>query len=144
MERDSMNRASNIAMGGLVVILMLGVGCRDTIQAPPTARTDPLGGNYPHNVAIDGLHEVLVVEDAIVDESTSTRPMRVSVPVRSVSDRRVTVQYRFLFFDESGRELRYDSGWRRETIEPGLQRQFDATALQTAAADWRMEIRRAR
>ncbi|MEX0886357.1 MAG: DUF1425 domain-containing protein [Phycisphaeraceae bacterium] len=124
----------------LVVVLAAGAGCRDTTQAPPTMRQDPLGGNYPRHVAIAGLDHALVVEEPIVDASTATRPMSVTVPVRSVVDEPLSLQYRFRFLDERGRDL-HDSGWRLERLEPRLQANLEANARQTAAADWRLEIR---
>lgn len=127
----------------LAITLSAGSGC-DQVKAPPTMRTDPLGGAYPRNVAIDGLEEVLVVDEPIVSHATQSQPLRVTVPVRSVADDAFGFQYRFIFFDQDGRALRQDSGWRHQRLEPRLQTQLDANSRSTTATDWRMEIRSAR
>lgn len=113
----------------------------DTVKAPHTIRTDPLGGAYPQNVAIEGLHEYVVVDQPIVDDPTSDRPLRVTVPLRSVYDGVVNVQYRFDFLDRSGRPLRSSSGFKYATIEPRTQVFLESTALDTNAVDWRLLVR---
>ena len=137
---NAMPRIAFISLTCFLVTMVFLAGCRDTVNAPPTARQDPLGGAYPREVAIEGLDRAIVVEPAIVDESTDSRPMRVTVPVRSVVDEPLVLQYHFIFRDERGRDL-HDSGWRHQRLEPRLQANLEANARQTAAADWRLEIR---
>jgi hypothetical protein len=135
-------------LGLLILTFALGVtfGCQNATKAPFTPRPDPVAGNYPRQVTVDGLHEVLVVGQPVVQRSTPDQPMRVTVPVRSVFDHGpLNVQYQFTFLDDRGRPLRGgDSGWRFQRLEPRAPAYFDANAMDPAAADWNLVIRSAR
>ena len=132
----------------VAILLTAGLGltaCKDTIKAPPSMAQDPLPGRaYPQNVAIEGLGKVLVYGDPVVDPSTADRPMSVSVPVRSAGDDILNIQYRFQFFDAQGRPLKSNLGWRFMNLDPKVQVFLQATSLETAAEDWRLQIRPAR
>lgn len=123
-----------------LVVMLAMAGC-DTIQAPPSPRGDPLEGNYPTNVAIEGLSDELVVERPIVTPSTANVPMSVVVPVRSVTDDKLILQYRFIFLDARGRPLSQPPSWRYITVEPKLRIFMEGSALSTTAADYNIEIR---
>ena len=77
----------------------------------------------------------------IVTSSTPDRPMNVVVPVRSVTDKKLTLHYQFIFMDDRGRPLRPMGGWQYITVEPKLQIFMEGSALNTAATDYRLEIR---
>jgi len=121
-------------------------GCKgpDTVKAPGTPRPDPLAGAQPKQIALSGLEEVLVSGEPIVEPSTAERPMRVNVPVRSVADERLAVQYQFIFHDERGRPLDTNFGWKYRVLEPRLATSLEGQALNRNAADWRLVIRSAR
>jgi len=116
----------------------------DTVKAPATLRTDPLGGAYPQNVALEGLHKYVVVEQPIVDPPTENRPLNVTVPLRSIIDGQVRIQYRFEFLDRRGRPLKSSSGFKYAAIEPRTQVFLQSNALDTNAVDWRLLVRPAR
>ena len=59
--------------------------------------------NYPRVVILDGLQRWVVVDAPVVTKSERD-PLRVTVPVRAVTEREeLNVQYRFAFFDADGR-----------------------------------------
>jgi Protein of unknown function (DUF1425) len=123
------------------------VGCvSDPMRAPPTGRQDPFPGREYPRVAIEQpLNQYLVpdYDRIVVDSPSPDRPMRVQVPVRSQSDSSMYVQYQFQWYDAEGRHIR-DSGWKSVNIDPRLQVQLAANALDSKSADWRLEVRSAR
>ena len=138
------HRIAGLHALSIAAALAAAVGCADQVKAPHAMRTDPLGAAYPQHVAMEGLHKALVVDRPIVDPSTETRPMQVTVPVRSVVEEPIHVQYRFEFRDDRGRPLRSNTGWRFATIAPRTRAYFESNALETAASDWGLTIQPAR
>ena len=129
----------------LLAVAVVSVGC-DTVKPPPAGRDDPLPiAAYPKVEIASGLHEYLVVEKPIVDPATPQKPMKVTVPVRSVADVSINTQYQFTFFDAMGRPVKNSpSGWRYANIPRRTQLFYEAGALDTDAVDWRLRIRSAR
>ena len=117
----------------------------DTVKAPPAGRTDTIEQKqYPQITVQDGLQPWIGINTPVVDRSGDV--MKVNVPIRLLSDagQYSHVQYRFIFLDKSGVPLRTQTDWRYTTLEPRIQQIVSANALDTTAADWRMEIRPAR
>ena len=81
--------------------------------------------------------------DHLVDQPTDTRPLRVQVPVRSLSDSPFAVQYQWTWLDRDGRFIR-TSGWMDAMMEPRQQVLMTGNALDGKAERWRLEIRSAR
>ncbi len=144
----AMNRMCYMLLAMAVVLVgftFLG-GC-DTVQAPHAGRVDQLPiDDYPKVSVAKKLHRHLRLSPPEVEQGSHDRPMRVTVPVRSLLDRRsINVQYRFEFFDEVGRPIDRQSehGWRLKELTPRIQTFFDGNALDVNAADWRLTIRSA-
>jgi hypothetical protein len=134
----------------MIVVAMLAAGIclggcnKDNVRAPEGIRTDPLAGGYPQNVALNGLHNSLVVDQPIVEPRSADRPMRVTVPLRSVAEGTLRVQYRFILLDDRGRPVRSNQeGWRYQVIARRTQVFVETSALDTDAVDWRLEVRSA-
>ena len=120
-------------------------GCETDRKAPPTPSLDPTPiESYPRVVALDGLGPFLGVSAPTVDRSTAA--MRVTVPVRSLTDEGelLRVQYRFVFLDDRGRPVEPEESWRYVVIPWRTQVFMDSNALTSDAVDWRLEIRSAR
>lgn len=120
-------------------------GC-DTVKAPDSPRADTIAsGSYPNVVAESGLGQFMGVDvpQVIVDQPTDTRPLRVQVPVRSLSDSPFAVQYQWTWLDRDGRFIR-TSGWMDAMMEPRQQVLMTGNALDGKAERWRLEIRSAR
>ncbi len=130
----------------VVMTLMTTVlGACTTSTRPPGAQADevPLA-NYPRVVVLDGLQPFIAISEPAVTKSPD-QPLRVSVPVRAVTQHEeLNVQYRFIFFDETGRVVEPEMVWRYERLASKAQRFFEAGALDQRATDWRLEIRPAR
>lgn len=141
-----MNIVTRLTLCAFVLLPAICGGCRnDPNVGPPGVRGDPLPeGAYPKNVAIEGLGEGIVAGRGIVQPGTADTPLRVTVPVRSISSKPLNVQYRFEFFDAQGRTLRSSPGWHFVHIDPRTEVQLDAAALETSAVDWRLTLRPAR
>lgn len=135
-----------IIMAMCTIVLML-TGCqKDMVKAPPPGQADLLlHPHYPEIVASEGLYGALRFTQPIVEPSTPTRPMRVTVPVRSIEDKYpLNLQYRFEFYDASGRSLDSTDRWAFINLPQRVQKQLDGNALSTQAVSWRLTIRPAR
>ena len=126
------------------VLLVVGACLGGCDTAPARIKPDPVL-DYPQKVALEGLDKAVVAARPIVTPSTADRPMQVSVPLRSIVDgRALNVQYKFEFFDQNGRPLRTNLGWRFQKLEPRVQVFLEGNALETKAVDWRLQVRPAR
>ncbi len=128
------------------IIAAVGVlaltGCnKDTTRAPASPGPDPLvTGAYPQITMAGGLVGLLVQGRPIVESATTSTPLRVTVPIRSVQDGPTRVQYQFTWLDSSGRPVG-QSGWKYELVPPRMERFFESNALSTTAVDWQLEIK---
>jgi len=122
--------------------LTLAVGCaHDPNKPAPALRPDPLTGRQTQNVAIEGIERFLVAGEPFVDPGGDSQPMRVMVPLRSITDRPLNVQYQFVFMDARGRELRSNQGWIFQHFEPYSQHQVTGVALEGKSDQWRLMVR---
>lgn len=121
-------------------------GCaQDKVRGPSTANIDQLAPeNYPKLVIEEpALAKVMAVTPArVVVDRPADRPMSVTVPVRSIADNTMRVQYRYIWFDDKGREVRTGE-WRREVFAPRVERQLQGAAVDMKSTDWRLEVRSA-
>lgn len=142
---NSTNTLSRIALlSFLSLATWLAAGC-DTVKAPASLSGDELPiGSYPRVSVLDGLEKAIVGSPAAITPSSAQTPMRVTVPVRSVVDQGLNIQYQFEFFDAQGRPLQNQTGQKFVHLQPRLQVFLEANALDTHAADWRLTIRAAR
>lgn len=127
------------------LLVLAASGCRTGSTAPPAPGPDPIAlEDYPRVVAYGGIAPFLVVSEPTVRDEAG-QLLRVSVPVRAATERdNLQVQYRFIFFDADGFELRSQEQWTYTVIPQGGQRMLESTALSREASDWRLEVRKAR
>ncbi len=131
---------------GLLLILGVSATACDPQRQTPGAREDPQPtAAYPVVSVEAALRRYIGVdsERVMVDGATDSQPMKVTVPVRSLADNQMAIQFEFSWFDEGGREIGR-SGWQFVLLEPRIQRHFSANSVTTRARGWRMEIRSAR
>ena len=122
----------------------LAIGC-DSVKAPPGGHVDQLPeGQYPRIVAAEGLQEAIVFGERVVDVSTTAKPMRVTQAARNVHDETIRVQYRFEFFDASGRPLKSNLGWRYLEMPSRQEIFLEGAAMEPTATEWRLTVRPAR
>ena len=63
------------------------------------------------------------------------------VPTRSLGENRYLLEYRFVWYDKSGLEVRPAMGWKEFVLEPKGSKVIQANALDKTAVDWKVEIR---
>lgn len=128
----------------VAVALPLAACQEDHVRAPFTPAADPLPGEYYPAITLEpALNGVLVVDPnrIMIDPASPERPMRVQVPIRSLADRMVKVQYEFQWFDAQGREVGR-SGFKSEQFPARQQVMLTANPMRSDAVGWRLEIRR--
>jgi uncharacterized protein YcfL len=129
----------------VAVAALAGCAGPDLVKAPNTAARDPLPIEaYPEIVLLDGLERALVKERPIVTPSAINSPLRIRVPIRSVVDQNITIQYRTMFYGADREELSRDPAWKQRVVQARTQIFIDEMALTERAQSWRMEIRTAR
>lgn len=111
--------------------------------APGSAEPDPIPDSaYPQVVTMYGLHDKFFYSAPSVRPEENGRPMSVSVPVRlRRSKYDIPCQYRFFFFDPSGRPLDPEPTWQYKNIPPRVQVFLEGSAPDIGAVSWRCEIR---
>ena len=125
-----------------LVGLLAGGGCQPgSATAPSAAR----GGRQPDtpsaNVTLLRLSDDLQAGAAIVKADAGPRLRHVIVPIMSLADHDLDVEYRFEFLDDGGRPTGDAARWRPLRIGPRVEAQVDAAAPETGAADWTLTIR---
>jgi uncharacterized protein YcfL len=119
-------------------------GC-DTVKAPFPAVQDQVGRQHYPRVTVQGdLAGFIAVDEPVIEK---TDILKVTVPVRLLSDpgNPSNIQYRFLYFAESGAPARGAAmNWTFVHLPPRDQRFLVGNSLDTDAVDWRCEIRLAK
>jgi len=67
--------------------------------------------------------------------------LTVAVPTQSLGRDRYILDYRYVWFDSDGIEVRPAMSWKEIVLEPGGKRQLSANALDSRAQSWKLEIR---
>jgi len=128
-----------------LVVLTVGCSSPDTVMAPHTPPADPLPeGAYPNVVLLDDLQQVLVREQPNVTPASDIEPMRVRVPIRSVVDTNLNLEYRFIFYNDDRDQLTRNPTWQPLVLPRRVRRYVQANAIQLAATYWELEIRKRR
>lgn len=125
----------------LVAALLPLVGCAN--PRPNPAQPDPFPPpiNNPRvNVVSPQLERGIGVQEATVIPA-GPGPMRVQVPVRSLTDGTYMLDYRFVFFDENGFVLTPQMGWTMVRMLPRQVINMNANSFDDRARDWRLEIK---
>jgi uncharacterized protein YcfL len=134
---NSITRCLAVSVGVLASLL---VGCQSQ-PGPPGVAADEIT-IYPRVTAVDGLNTFLRVRESGVVVSRDD-VMSVTIPVRSVSRETEFIQYRFFFYDATGRPHDAEPSWSRTRIEPGAQAYLEGRSVRESD-DFSLEIRAAR
>ncbi len=118
--------------------LLIAPACTTTWKA----HEDPAWRvGYPQVQSEPGLSRFMRYGEPVV---TPGDPMQVVVPVRyQRRQQSLDIQYRFVFFDDLGRPLNPDAGWRWTQLPAKRPVYLEGTATQAGAADWSLELREA-
>ena len=136
--------APRVSALALAALLGVGAGCQPTTPIGTAAGYgDPLPAPYGDPqiaVLADDLRPWLGFQPAGV-VADGRRPMAVDVPVRNLADDQYLVEYRMLFYDGHGMEVAPVMGWQMVAIEPKQTARLVASALDTRAEPYRVEVR---
>jgi uncharacterized protein YcfL len=129
------------ALLGLLTLGALLAAC-DATPAPP--RAEQFGGwKYPKiNVQNDLQHDI-AADNPIVTQDAIT-PMRITIPLRDLRQSDLDIQYHFTFLDKNGHQLQPDTGWIYVRLPSSTQVRITGAALDTAAVDWFVDLRKGR
>ena len=129
---------------GVVCCVLIG-GCKtDTSPSPGLGDPYPAPLNDPQiSILSPELRPWLAFHPAIIDDDVS-KPMLVEVPVRNMTDRQYLVDFRFLFFDENGLEVRPTMGWEMAPLDAKQVVRLRGEAMSSEAVSHRLELRWAR
>jgi uncharacterized protein YcfL len=86
------------------------------------------------------LREWIAFQPAVITRD-GERPLTVQVPVRNLTERVYKIEYRYLFFDEHGRQIDPVMGWSFVSLYPKEVSRLQAAALGMDARDYRLEVR---
>src|SRR5699024_4890731 len=95
---------------------------------------------YPKIEARGDLEKKIYYSKPVV-EHPANGPLRVSVGVRSTRQDPIEAQFRFVFFNQTGRALTPAMDWRYIKLPARSQVFLQASALNKTAVDWRLQIR---
>lgn len=116
--------------------------CRDEVMAPYGADADPVTHPMYPKVTVDAwLKQTTAVDYTaiVVDAATETRPIAVSVPLRSRSDNDMWVRYQVRWLDGRGRQVGATE-WKEAQLFSRRNVFLKANALSAEAVDWRIDI----
>lgn len=136
------------ALASITLPLILLGGCNQTprYQPPPGSLEDPLPvSQYPNiNVHRPLTQFILVADPVMTRDSMGT--LRIDTPIRANTrpNEDMNIQYKYQFLDELGRVLEPEPAWQYMRLEPTLQYYLSGNAMDSRAADWRLEIKPAR
>lgn len=130
---------------GAVVGSSLLAGCdTNPVMAPFPGRPDLLPAeHYPQIAVTDTLDEFLFFAKANI-QSAPDKPMSVSVPARLAEEYAVNVQYKFEFYNGSGRLMKPEMDFQYLRMPSRVQVFMSGAALDTDAVDWRLIVRSAK
>ena len=127
----------------LALLTALLAACTPNPATPPPAgMADMLPSrDYPQIVATSGLQPFLAFDRPNVQVAPD-RPMSVVTGVRNLDPLAVRVQYRYLFFDRTGRPISPTMDFQYVRLPgSGVQTFLEGKALDTNAVEWRLEVR---
>jgi uncharacterized protein DUF1425 len=118
--------------------LLVAAGCNNQLRPPVEPHADPYGGRQ---VYVDSYQ---LQRDIAVGTPIRSRDqaglLHVVVPVRSVIDKQLHVQYRARFYDRNHTQIN-EIGWTDKTLTANTPDQVDANSTSPAAEDFQVDFR---
>ena len=113
----------------------------DTSPSSGVGDPYPAPGNDPQiSVLSPELRPWLGFQPAVI-ERDGKRPMTVEVPVRNSTAKAYNIEYRFLFYNNSGVEVTPTMGWTFARFEPKQIVRLKGKALSLDAQNYRLEVK---
>ena len=126
----------------LIATVLVLAGCQNQTLPPSPGLADPVPAPYSDTeiqVLDAELRPWLGFQTAAVTASDS-KPMLVEIPVRNQSDRNWQVNYRFIFYDADGMQVRPVMAWRRAVLRERQVVTFGGGANDTTAVRYKLEV----
>ena len=134
-----MTKSSPIVLTA-VLTLALAAGCG--VKAPLEGRNDPYDPSQIH-FAQKSLERRTAVRAPSVSRDENGQILFVTVPVRSTTERQLTIEYRATFFDRN-REVIQETTWFPKTLPPFTQETLTLNSTSPRADDFQFDIRPAK
>ncbi|HEY8746582.1 MAG TPA: DUF1425 domain-containing protein [Tepidisphaeraceae bacterium] len=120
---------------------LAGFGCNNAVRDPIQPRQDIYHTGDPAQVFFDSFN---LRNDTAADTATVVRDanglLHVTVPIRSVIDKQLYVEYRVIFFDHDHREIDR-SPWRDKTLPANIPESVSITATNPRAESFHVHFR---
>ena len=130
-----------VTRSALVPLVLLGLtagGC-ERVKAPIEGRNDPYG--IPQiNFSDAELRRRTAVQRPTVSRDESGNLLHVTVPIRSTSNRQLSVEYRTTFFDANGAIIN-STTWFPKTLSPNVPDRIQVNSTSERAADFQIDFR---
>lgn len=130
---------NRISLSALTIagLFLLAAGCNNVVRPPIEPHADPFEGRQIH------FNSYELQRDVVVGNPTRSRDdaglMHITVPVRSVIDRQLYVQYRVFFFDRNHQEVN-KIDWTDKTLTANTPDQITANSTSSAAVDFQVDF----
>lgn len=128
----------NMIPTALLAIGLFAIGCNNQLRPPIEPQSDLSGGKQLY---VDSRQLQL---DTAVGNPIRSRDagglLHVVVPIRSVIDRQLHVQYRVRFFDRN-RSIVSEIGWTDKTLTANTPDQIEANSSGPDAQDFEVHLR---
>lgn len=131
-----------LTMIGMLAGGLLAGGCQTDVR-PLAGQPDPIAVPYQDpriSVADPQLQQWLGFHAAVMVRN-GKMPMSITVPVRNLADDQYQIDYRFLFFDELDRQMDPVMNWRFAAVQPKAVAHLEASALDSRARNWKLEVK---
>jgi hypothetical protein len=130
-----------LATLALTVTLLASAGCQPRVRGPLTPREDT--SDWPQiQISDRDLQRRIAVRRPMVERDPAGL-LFVTVPVRSTTDRELTIEYRSTFYDRNGSPV-FRSTWFPVTMTPFTQQTIRANSTSNLAEDFQIDIRPAK
>lgn len=134
---------TRITVASLALVSLALTGCNQQKDVNPwVGQQDPVASpnNNPRIVVSQAdLLNSLGFDQPIVLRKDDL--LTVAVPTRNLGDYRYLLDYRFVWYDADGLEIRPAMGWKEVAIEPRDQKRIAANALDARAVEWKLQVR---
>lgn len=139
-----MNRSTTILLATLATGSLVSLGaCQKSFDPSPNAGLlDPVpapANNPQVSLGSQELTQILGFEPGISERRNGL--LHVAVPTRNLTDNRYTLDYRFVFYDESGMEVTPQMGYQEIVIDPKEQRRLATNAPDGRAVAYRLHVK---
>ena len=138
MNRSASQTVRRLILTGLALLAL--AGCT-RVQAPIEPREDP--PPWPQIMLADrDLARRVVVRQPVVERDRAGL-LFITVPVRSNTERQMTLEYRSTFYDHNHTPI-FQSTWFPKTMTPFTQDTIQVSSTTNRAEDFQIDIREAK